>query len=388
MEKIFVYIRPKDGGFISPFLLAKFIEQNLGPIESAKNTKDGLLTKLNEHQINKLNGAMIAGKTMEVIANDKLNTSRGVMFYPAFKYLPNEDIITSLSSAGVTDISRILKKGNNTTNEIGTTEGRINTGLFIITFRKPKLPHNIKICFENIAINPYYPNPMKCQNCHNYGHKKLNCRKDKVCGNCGDIFHEVCPNQPKCINCNESHPAWNNKCPIWNNEKSIIKYAIDFEVSFKEARQRHQINTNLNSYANILRTPEQQNSEVNILKEEIRELKKIINQLQQQTPRPSTSAVHKQPAQDHLDQIRNSLQQQQQKQQQKQQPQEKQQLPQIQQQPQQSTHHHPTTCDNDTMETTPPSDLQSYTPNTTPTFPPPKTQRTPPKNDPKRPKRN
>lgn len=67
MEKIFVYIRPKDGGFISPFLLAKFIEQNLGPIES--------LTKLNHEQINKLNGAEISGITIEVIANDKMNTS-------------------------------------------------------------------------------------------------------------------------------------------------------------------------------------------------------------------------------------------------------------------------------------------------------------------------
>lgn len=97
MEKFFVYIKPKDGGFISPFLLGKFIEQNLGPIDSAKNTREGLLTKLNDHQISKINGASIAGKVMEVIPNDKLNTSRGVMFYPAFKYITNDEIISALA---------------------------------------------------------------------------------------------------------------------------------------------------------------------------------------------------------------------------------------------------------------------------------------------------
>lgn len=320
MEKFFVYIRPKDGGFISPFLLAKYIEQNIGPIDAAKNTKDGLLTKLNEQQIAKLNGCNIAGTIMEVIANEKMNTSRGVIFYPPFKYITNQEIIEALSPQGVKDISRILKKGTNTTNEKETTEGRINTGLFTITFSKSKIPINIKICYENVKINPYYPNPIKCQNCHLFGHKKLSCRNNKICGNCGDLFHEDCPNTPKCTNCNENHPAWDNKCPMWKNEKDIIKYAIDYEVPFKEARQRQQTNTNLKTYATTL----QSNSEVQSLKEEIKQLKEVINQLKHKT-----TAATKTPAQNQLNQLRNTLtqQQQQQPQQQKQQPQQQKQPP-------------------------------------------------------------
>lgn len=50
MEKYSAHIKPKDGGFLSPFLLRKFIKQNIEPIESPKNTNDGLLTKLNDQQ--------------------------------------------------------------------------------------------------------------------------------------------------------------------------------------------------------------------------------------------------------------------------------------------------------------------------------------------------
>lgn len=145
MEKFFVTIKPKDEEFLSPFLLSKFIENNIGPIAFAKNTNEGLLTKLNETQISKIHGASIGNITLEVTRNERMNTSRGVVFCPAFKYITDEDIVSNLNNQSVTEVSRILKKGIARTKEKGTINGRTNTGLFILTFKKPKAPINIKV---------------------------------------------------------------------------------------------------------------------------------------------------------------------------------------------------------------------------------------------------
>lgn len=367
MEKFYVYIKPKEDVFLSPFILCKFIENTIGPIESAKNTKDGLLTKLNETQISKINGSSVANTTLEVVRNDRMNTSRGVIFYPSFKFLTNEDIVNNLSSLGVSEVSRILKRGISQQNEKETTEGRANTGLFILTFKKPRIPPNIKVCFENIEVKPYYPNPFKCLNCHKYGHKKTVCKNARICGNCGENYHEVCPNAPKCINCSESHPAWDNQCTIWQHEKTIIRYAIDYDVSFKEARQRNKTNTHQRSYADTLQT----NNEVQNLKDEIKNLQETINKLKKMIPKTATTTI-KQPAQNHLIELRAALTTQQHQQQ------EHQPKVQLQHQEQQlQQQHHPNNHQpskhpehNPTMEI-------DYSPYSTPTIPTPKTKRSP-----------
>lgn len=282
MEKLFVYIRSKNGEFISPFLLSKFIDINIGKIDSAKHTKEGLLVKLTKNQAESIKGAKIGSIELDVTQNEHLNTSKGVIFFPAFKFLSDEEILEDLKQQHVFKITRFLKRGDVNALEKGTKEGRINTGLFLLHFNIPTKPQCIIICHERVEVRTFYQNPLKCMNCHKFGHKGLNCRSNKICGNCSEAYHDICDNQPKCINCNNAHSSWSKTCPRFIHEQAIIKYATDNQVPFKDARQRQQTNVKSQSFAETLKRDEEMEvlkKQLSILQETNMKLMKMIEDL-------------------------------------------------------------------------------------------------------------
>lgn len=324
MEKFFVYIRPKNGEFISPFLLSKHLETTIGRIQSAKHTKEGLLVQITKKQAEKVDGSKAGTVELQVTYNEFLNTSKGLIFFPEFKYITDEEILAELKDQNVSHITRFLKKGDQMRNEKGTTEGKTNTGLFLIQFNKPTKPESLIICHERVNVRVYYPNPMRCNKCHKFGHKEKNCRsKIKICGHCAEAQqdnHDCSEEPPKCVNCNGSHPSWTRTCPRYLEEQSIIKYATDHQVPFKEARQRQQTNVRITSFADTV----QQKSEIERLQEQVAQLIKqnqvltqTIAKLEQHQANgaPAADKSLKQPAQQHLKEFQKELQQKQQQQQ-------------------------------------------------------------------------
>lgn len=320
MDRSYVIVRATDGEFISPFLMNKFLTHNIGKVEFAKNTKEGMLLKLTAKQITQLKGQNINGRELIVVNNDKMNQSNGVIFYPSFNYIEDTEILDELKEQGVIELTRFTKKSIATRNEKGISEGRANTGLYMLKFNKSSKPNDIIICFEKIRVNNYYPNPMKCKNCHRMNHTAKTCRCEKLCGRCGDLYHDVCQNNPKCINCNEDHSTWDRKCAVFLQEKEIIKYSVDNNVPFKEARQRQQTNIKHRTFADKL-NEQTKSQQLEKQLEDLRELNKTLIQqiknLQTNKQQPKDQPINavlkqqQQPAQDHLNNLRASLQQQQ-----------------------------------------------------------------------------
>lgn len=279
MEKVFVYIKPKGGVFLSPFLLNKYLDHNVGRIDYAKNTPDGFLTKLTQKDIEKIKkNNKINDVELEISYNERLNTSKGVIYYPQFKYLDDKIILEELAQQGVISITRFLKKGvnNGASQEKGTVEGKVNTGLFMLTFNKPNKPFNLNICYEKIDIKTYYPNPMRCNSCHNFGHKTATCRSPKICGSCAKPEHGECK-ELYCKHCNGSHPAWDRKCPTYQHEVDIIKYAIDNNIPFKQARINKQTNTRISTFADAVK----KDQDIQEIKEMNKKLQETINKMQE-----------------------------------------------------------------------------------------------------------
>ena len=52
----------------------------------------------------------------------------------------------------ITDVQRIVVKRNNT---------EIKTNTLILTFNTPKIPDSLKICYLNISVLQYVPNPIR-----------------------------------------------------------------------------------------------------------------------------------------------------------------------------------------------------------------------------------
>ena len=83
----------------------------------------------------------------------------------------------------------------------------------------------------------YYPKPMLCLNCAHLGHTKLRCKTSQVCHNCGIPAHGECTAPLKCVNCKGNHNSFDKSCPFYLKEQEVIKYKIDYNVSFFEARK-------------------------------------------------------------------------------------------------------------------------------------------------------
>lgn len=331
-ENVYVYVRAEDRESLSPFLISKFLEQTIGQFE-AKHTKEGLLIKISEKNINKIHGATINNRKLEVKVNEYLNTSKGTIFFPEFNYIDEEEILQELENQGVVGITRFLRKrkeGDTRRSEKGTEEGLINTGVYLLNFNRATKPLHINICHERVEVKTYYPNPMKCTRCHSFGHKKKDCRrKQPLCGNCDGIFHDKCNNQPKCHNCGDDHSSKSRKCPVYLRERNIIKYATDNQVSYKEARSRQQTHTNISTFAETLMKDER----ITALETKLANLQDLNNQLikkiaelqPQTTPLPTnteeiektdtlshqrttkTKSTAKTPSQDHLNRFRKNL---------------------------------------------------------------------------------
>ena len=104
----------------------------------------------------------------------------------------------------ITDVHRIVVKRNNL---------EVKTNTLILTFDTPKIPVSLKICYLNIPVSQYVPNPIRCYKCH----VTRKCKYNEVCARCSETGHKdtTCTKTLKCVNCEENHTSYNKKCTVY-----------------------------------------------------------------------------------------------------------------------------------------------------------------------------
>ena len=93
----------------------------------------------------------------------------------------------------LTDVHRIVVKKNNV---------EIKTNTLILTFNTPQIPDYLKICYLNIPVTQYVPNPIRCYKCQRFGHVTGRCKHSETCARCSETGHkdDTCTKGYKCIN--------------------------------------------------------------------------------------------------------------------------------------------------------------------------------------------
>lgn len=219
----------------NPFIIGKSVEQFAGPVESAKSENKGasyILHTRNPQQARKLlTMSKLLDETNIIIkTHTKLNSCQCVVSSADLLNLTEELIQKHLEDQKVSYVKRITRKVNGE---------RVNTAALILTFNKTTYPKHIKVGLLRIPTKPYYPNPMLCFGCFNYGHPKVRCTKTKICFNCSDCYHgDECTKPAYCLNCEGSHRPGNRTCPVYKHEENIVHTKIDLNISFPEARER------------------------------------------------------------------------------------------------------------------------------------------------------
>ena len=165
-------------------------------------------------------------------AHASLNSSKGVVRSSELSLCTLDEIKSHLQTQLVTDVKRITFTRNDQT---------ISTDTYILTFRKPQIPKELKVGYNLIKVNPYIPNPLRCYNFQMFGHHEQKCTKSGVCKKCGesgsDHVELSCNKPPKCANCKGNHPADSRDCIAWKREKEINTVKYTNNISFPEARK-------------------------------------------------------------------------------------------------------------------------------------------------------
>ena len=217
---------------LSPFVIEKTLFSTIGNTNNVKILKDGkLLVEIcrEKQGINLQKLESFCGIKCTISPHKTLNSSKGIIRDRRLFCCSEEEIKENLASQGVTHVKRIT---------IRRDKEQVKTNTLILTFNNPKRPDKLKIFFQLISVSPYIPNPLRCYWCQKFGHHENNCRNPPKCGHCADARnHGECGNPVKCANCDGPHPAYSNKCPVWQKEKEVTRVKFTNNVSYPEARK-------------------------------------------------------------------------------------------------------------------------------------------------------
>lgn len=152
--------------------------------------------------------------------------------------LSDQAVMDLLSGQGIVELRRITKKGNG--------EERINTPMLILTIAGNIVPQYVYLGFLRVETRRYYPSPMQCFKCWDFGHTKTRCSKKDVCGTCSGehviVRGVFCHLPAKCYKCgSEEHPVSSRRCPLYVTENEIAKLRVDNGMSYDAAKKHYEL---------------------------------------------------------------------------------------------------------------------------------------------------
>ncbi|XP_055913736.1 uncharacterized protein LOC129947256 [Eupeodes corollae] len=236
---------------VSVFFLKKAIDAISKEYESITQLRDGniLILAKNKKVAEKfLVLTNLANQCpISVKYHDRLNSSKGIVFAPFLINVPENEIVSEMSTQGVIEVFKFMKN----------IEGKQRpTGLMLFTFDLYQAPTSVEIGFYKENVKEYIPNPMRCRKCQILGHTIKRCTKVEMCATCNLQVHENAPvscTRVMCANCPpnaEPHPSSSTKCPKYIKNKDILTIKTRKKCSMAEARRLYYHNnpteTNLN----------------------------------------------------------------------------------------------------------------------------------------------
>ncbi|XP_062553298.1 uncharacterized protein LOC134218372 [Armigeres subalbatus] len=224
----------------APFLIKKSVHQFLGAnIDSAFPEGGGrsyALKVRNPGHFEKLltMAKLNNGTPVKVIPHPVHNTVKCIVYCRDVIDLPEEELLEELKEQNVIQIHRITRNAG---------QQRENTPLLVVTLSGTSRPEHIFFGFLRCPTRPYYPSPMQCFNCWDFGHTKTRCKASKAtCGNCSG-FHPIaedkrCDLSPFCSKCSSGqHPRKSRACPAYRLENDVQRIKVDRDCTYPEARR-------------------------------------------------------------------------------------------------------------------------------------------------------
>lgn len=212
----------------------KEIERLLGaPPKSITETRAGhlIIEVRNRNQSNNItNLTRLDTTAVKVEAHKTLNTVKGTIYYRNHPNYSTQELLEELEKFNVTEIYQTKRRINGTL---------CDQPVYILSFNVCNLPSQINIGWTKCSVRQHIPRPRRCTKCQMFGHGINVCREEVgTCYNCGEDLHELpCNKQPKCPNCEESHPATSPLCFYYRLEQETIAMQCKERIPYPEAKR-------------------------------------------------------------------------------------------------------------------------------------------------------
>ncbi|XP_058816728.1 uncharacterized protein LOC131680009 [Topomyia yanbarensis] len=122
------------------------------------------------------------GTPVEVTAHPTLNYSRCIVNCSEVNDMSQEELLTELAPQGVTAVRRLTRM---------VDKVKVNTSTMILTMEGTTWPQYIYFGALRVPTRFYYPVPMLCFNCLEYGHTKARCKGASRCQICSAPEHKA-----------------------------------------------------------------------------------------------------------------------------------------------------------------------------------------------------
>jgi len=206
---------------VSPFLVEKAVANVCGKVNGIKLSREGRLiveTK-SAKQASKLMELTNLNSDIEVLVseNERMNSSKGVIFATVLLCESNETILEHLSVQHVVAIERAKRR-----NQVGDL---IESGLFFVTFSTREIPEYLNVGYLHLPVCPFIPRPTQCFSCGKFGHIGKFCKVEpKVCLCCNSLLHRdsreyQCVNAKICNNCGGDHHTLSRICRRYHEQE-------------------------------------------------------------------------------------------------------------------------------------------------------------------------
>lgn len=238
-----------------PFMVRQSIEKRVnGKIEGAISEAQGktyaLKVRSKFHLDRLLSMTQLNdGTAVKVDYHPGLNSVRCVVSCRDLtKIKTDEDLIECMKDQNITNVRRIKRKVGDKVEFTPTV---------ILTVSGTTRPDFVDVGYQRIRTRPYYPAPMLCYQCYQFGHTRQRCKEnEETCGHCSKK-HEVikgvrCDSPAYCPRCQSAnHSVGSRSCPEYIKENEIQHIRVDNGIDYPEARRLYNANHSQRSFAGI-----------------------------------------------------------------------------------------------------------------------------------------
>lgn len=236
---------PAKGEFLpkDPFIINKAIKNYLGGSDieggfpESNNEFYALKVRNNQHAADLRRMTQFCGVNVAVTDHPIHNFTRSVVTCQDVKHYSDEKLLEELKEQGITAVRQFTKKVNGV---------QVPTGSMLVTSSGSVAPSHVRFGYFRASTRVYYPSPMLCYGCYEFGHTKTRCpSKSPICGTCsGD--HPVAQDTPCsrdifCKRCQSmEHSLSSRKCPVYQIEDKIQHLRIDQNLSYPAAKRMYE----------------------------------------------------------------------------------------------------------------------------------------------------